>query len=301
MDIKIGKKIINWKPWKQRGIWQISDICKENGMYIDWNELLIQYGPGLNYLNWIQLKKAIPKEWIVKVMEDTKEPYVKEEEPYIQTGNRKIYIKHLECKIIYWFLINARQVIPIAIKKWEIEFPNFQEVEDKMWQEIFKNPYICTSNTYIQSLQFKIIHRVITCNKKLYDFKIKLDPLCDYCNQTDDIIHHFITCEYTMKFWISFWAWWRNVTEININFTEHEIIEGIIFGFAPIDDHFIAMNYVIYESKKYIYQQKLNKLGTSFVEFLIKLKYSLYIEQKRHEIYAKNKLYKAIEFIVECL
>jgi hypothetical protein len=293
--------MINWKIWKQKGIWYISDICNEDGTYKEWEELVISTGTGLNYLNWLQIKKAIPKEWIEILRKEINVPFKKETDLNIELGDKKVNVKNLNCKMIYWSLINRDSQIPPSIKKWELEFPEFQEVEESMWHEIFQNPYKCSTNTYVQSLQFKILHRIIPCNKKLYDYKIRTDPYCDMCHQMDDIVHFFILCENTKKFWKTFWSWWNNLTKTYIQFTEQEVIEGIIFGFAPIDELFIALNFVIYEIKKFIYQQKLNKKEISYALFLIKLKASLTIEQKRQDIYENNKLYKIIEFVHEYL
>ena len=60
---------------------------------------------------------------------------------------------------------------------------------------------ICLRETKLQSFQYKIIQRIINCNKKLFDMTIKNSPICTYCDQTDDIGHLFFLCKDVYQFW----------------------------------------------------------------------------------------------------
>jgi hypothetical protein len=298
-EIQLQRKSLNWLNWKQAGINQIKDIIHDNGKTKTVDELFRKYNKKINYLNLLQLIKSIPSKWIQHIKNEDKYEELQENELYLETEYSRIKIRNVECKIIYSFLIEKKMKQLNCILKWEREF-NFEEIDETMWKDIFKNPYICTRSTYIQSIQYKIIHRIINCNKKLFEFKIKNSPNCDQCNELDDIIHFFATCNTNIIFWKNFLKWWRRISETNIYMSEKEIIEGIIFGFNPINDLLIVKNYLIYEAKYYIYTNKMKQVELSFIDFLIRLKYRLIIEQKHSNMYNKTSFDK-FQFVLESL
>ena len=79
----------------------------------------------------------------------------------------------------------------------------FMDIEEE-WSVIFSRPYKSVRETQLQSFQYKIIHRIIACNKKLFDMKIKDSPTCNFCNQIDDIDHFFFNCPMVQTLWRSF-------------------------------------------------------------------------------------------------
>ena len=51
------------------------------------------------------------------------------------------------------------------------------DMSEEEWADVFLGPYICLRETKLQSFQYEIINRIINCNKKLFDIKIKKTPL----------------------------------------------------------------------------------------------------------------------------
>ncbi len=49
-------------------------------------------------------------------------------------------------------------------------------------------------------LQYIILHKTITCRKKLYDMKLVDSPNIWYCNNIDDIRCFLLSCETTRNF-----------------------------------------------------------------------------------------------------
>ena len=66
---------------------------------------------------------------------------------------------------------------PISQNKW-IEFYPFVEGFD--WRHSYTLPFRSVLDTYLIVLQYKILHRVFACNYKLFVWKIKNTPNCDY-------------------------------------------------------------------------------------------------------------------------
>ncbi len=68
----------------------------------------------------------------------------------------------------------------------------------------YNNIVHTTRETKLQSFQYRILHRTITCRKILYDMKLVDSPNCLYCNNIDDIKHFLLSGEKTRNFWQSF-------------------------------------------------------------------------------------------------
>ncbi len=52
-------------------------------------------------------------------------------------------------------------------------YPDFNNTDLKTWPRIFKLPFQVIRETKIQAFQYKILHRIISCNKWLFNIKIK--------------------------------------------------------------------------------------------------------------------------------
>ncbi len=83
----------------------------------------------------------------------------------------------------------------------------------KSWHSIFKLPIIVLRNTNIRTFQYKALHRVIPCNKWLYNIKIKDCEICEYCNKVDDIVHFFLKPLKVRDFWNE--NWFECLSEVN--------------------------------------------------------------------------------------
>ena len=71
------------------------------------------------------------------------------------------------------------------------------------WTKIFILPRLTTYNTYLRSVQYKILHNISFLNKKQYLFGITKSPLCSYYNTYDEIpIHLFCECDSTKYLWL---------------------------------------------------------------------------------------------------
>lgn len=67
------------------------------------------------------------------------------------------------------------------------------------WKEACRNPFQASRETKLQSLQYKIIHRIFPCGS--YLCRIRIRDWCKYCDQTDSISHHLFRCDKVKPFW----------------------------------------------------------------------------------------------------
>ena len=195
-------------------------------------------------------------------------------------NNKSITIVNINCKTLYWFFVYPKQRSPTCISKWEELYPNFKTSSENLWENIFKLSFKTIRETKIQSFQFKLIHRIITCGKKLHDLKIKENPFCQYCDEVDDLRHFFLLCPNVSMFWRSLFLWWNRISEIRIALDLVDLEENILFGFQLKDEIFVCLNYCLLTAKYFIYCQRLYGNNTiDFYEYLCKLKNKLKVEK----------------------
>ena len=140
---------------------------------------------------------------------------------------------------------------------------------------IFKNSFRITRETKLQSFQYKIIHRVIMCKKKLNEMRILDSPLCGYCQENDDLAHFFISCPYVKEFWVAIFEWISTVYETQLNIHDIEIL----FGIEGDDEYREALNFIILIGKYFIYRHRINDIHIlNLYTFKADLRYRLKIQ-----------------------
>jgi len=164
-------------------------------------------------------------------------------------------------------------VTPKNEAKW-IECYPF--LEGAPWDEIYRIPFIFCRDTFIQSLQYKILHRYFNCKYNLNVWGISENPCCDYCENIDTIVHFLYECEIVNVFWKSVQKWFYSITDVNIPFSVTEVI----FGTLEKTNISYVRNFIILQGKRFIYEKKKDKKDIFLLEFLYKIKNLLLAEKK---------------------
>ncbi len=150
-----------------------------------------------------------------------------------------------------------------ALDRWQ----GIYCIEENNWSDTFKLSYFCTRETKLQSLQFKIMHRIIPCKKWLRDKKVINSPSCEMCKE-DDMTHHFTECSGLNNLWNIFENWWNRTSTYQIQLSNKLIMFGIYYD----DTFYKNVNYVILLAKWYIHRQVYLAQNVDFFNFLIVLK-----------------------------
>ncbi len=138
-----------------------------------------------------------------------------------------------------------------SIKKWCTIYTGFNDAEVSIWNRIFKIAFQICRDIKPQRFPFRIIHRIIPCNKWLKDKKIKDSSVCNICDKCDDLQHFFLFCSKTHEYW-NFWTnWWKKLTNFNIK-KHNNLEECNIFGFPDNDDNTKVLNHCILLAKYHI-------------------------------------------------
>ena len=96
-------------------------------------------------------------------------------------------------------MISSKARITNGFKKLTADF------ELSNAQEVFSNPYLVASETYVWSCQYRVLNFILFTNNKL--FKIGLCDLdkCSFCGTyTEDLYHLFFNCSFVQAFWNAF-------------------------------------------------------------------------------------------------
>ena len=188
-------------------------------------------------------------------------------------------VTDMESKHVYWILLSIRNqrlnIEPSCKSKWAAS----HQIEQDEWTNIFKLPFQSCRSTKLQTFQYRILHRIITCNHWLYNAKIKDTPECSNCKNDDTIEHFFLLCPYIAPFWKRFKKWWNRTAGIKLRLetlTENEIL----FGFQSQNKYGITFNHVLLLAKKYIHDTKMSDGNICFYTFLGILKQQISYEME---------------------
>ncbi len=83
----------------------------------------------------------------------------------IKINNKMKAIEKITCKEFYQHLINIDVHNSSSVNKWSSQYPIFIGASTNVWPRIFKLPFISVRDTKIQTFQYRLIEKIIPCNK----------------------------------------------------------------------------------------------------------------------------------------
>ncbi len=284
-DITIKGSSIYWGNWVKSGITKIGHIIDKKGNFYSHTEIKQKYNISCNFINILTLKQSIPFKWRQTLNTTSKICHSVDNQVQVKCDKNYQQISKMKCKDLYWHLLNKDMHIPAAKHKWSETFSLLAQSTDEIWSRIFNMPFEIIRETKLQSFQYKIIHRIIACNKWLENIKVKTDSICNFCNEQDTLDHFFLNCPNTKTFWNHWHNWWTFITDLNISHCE-PLEECILLGFPGEDDIIKSLNYCVLLAKHFIYTNKMSQN-----EDLDLYRYLIYLKQKltlEHDICLKN-------------
>ena len=298
--ITIRKQPYCWQRWRNAGILTIGNIMTKNNTFMDHIQISQKYSINCNFLEVLQLRQSLPSEWKNALCNSVSTKGEIENKLFI--GNEMYNINSLTTRNIYVILIKKKYRDPTCMTKWYETYPGLSNTHDKLWSNIFKQPFAICRETSLQTFQYKLIHRLIFCQKKLFQMNLADSAICQYCKEIDDIRHFFLFCSKANAFWNSFFNWWNSLGDIKIAHDCESLEECVLFGFQIEGDIFNVMNYCILIAKNYIHCQKIhNDNNIDFFHFLVILKSKLTIERNICNCNNNNNNFEKFMFLYEQL
>ena len=198
-----------------------------------------------------------------------------------------VKLNTLTNNVLYWHLISNIKKPASAVEHWISEYPFLNEID---FEKFYCLPYKILKETKLQAFQYKILHRIVATNDKLFQWGIKESNLCMYCGQHDTISHFFWDCIEVRQFWTSIENWANTVLNLNSKLNSIDILFGIPFNTG--NDKMHNINYVILHAKFYIYKMKLDNLKLNLFDFFLTLKDAAIVS----EYYTQNMLHRGRMF-----
>ena len=115
---------------------------------------------------------------------------------YVKLDNKIKSLENLHPKEFSSHFILQKTQIASAVHKWESIYPEY----NFDWKLIYTNPYSITTDTNLQSFQYKVINRFIACNSLLFIWRKKEHSNCNHCEEIDNIEHHLYRCNELQPF-----------------------------------------------------------------------------------------------------
>ena len=137
--------------------------------------------PNNNCLKYNQLISSIPKEC---------KTHLKAENINTHHSNsllEKLLKSDHVNKMLYTFQLNNLKREPIkAEDKWSKDI----DKGDINWKNIYSNTLLSTIDSKLRNFQYKYLMRLVTTNKLLLKYILKMSNLCEFCNMHVETLKH---------------------------------------------------------------------------------------------------------------
>lgn len=156
---------------------------------------------------------------------------------------------------MYRSLILQPETQSTAFKRWsEPESQPLQILDGEDWSEANLSVYRATRETKLQSLHFKIMNRVLPCNKFLKQIRIKSSDVCDSCGQVDSLLHFLYDCPTVREFWSAICRWFDGVENLALDTLSPK---QFVFGVPRDCPKSTVINFILMNVKFFTFRQRL--------------------------------------------
>ena len=272
-NIKVANKTVFIKSWYEKGIKVLQDFFDEDCNLLVFeafkctynlrNICIMQYNSIttaiLKYLRFLHVDRTF-----VKLLPN---PCI----PIFFQG----VIPFEKCTRNIYKLLNDKEVVPTAIEKWNIELAQYG-VDNVSIKDVFKVCFKTTTDSSVQWLQFRILHRILPVGYYLRKINIKSLDNCGFCEKSvETIVHIFTTCDKIHTLWTELSLHIYRRTAVSVEFN----LSNIIFGELPLTCHNKAINYIILSMKQYLFSSLMLKKVPTLIGFLCHFKVKFNVEK----------------------
>ena len=120
-------------------------------------------------------------------------------------------------------------------------------------------PFSCTNETYLHSLQWKIIHEIYPTGTILKKIKIRQSDMCQFCGEMDSLEHFFFNCSKVKCIWDEISRHIEGITNKYIRLTAKKVMIGLDKGDVSGKNNLNRINHLILIGKATISKAKYVK------------------------------------------
>lgn len=145
------------------------------------------------------------------------------------------------------------------------------------WSEACCRSFHTTRETKLQSLQYKILNRVIPCRVFMKRLRITTSDECQFCPTKDSIAHFLFTCDLVRPFWRGVCSWFYFADDL---YLDQLSIKEFVFGLPKTHHRSSIINTILMNICFYIQRQKLFHNGQlDLLHWLRELRNKLRVEK----------------------
>ena len=264
--IRIENRPFFYKSWFNAGVKEIRDLLDAEQNFISYNSFTAQYNIKTNYLEYYKVVSVL-KHFRKKCSSNLNNP------------TRK-YVSLLSssnvCKKFYECIIEKKSSTPIkSQEKWLSEDAVIGNLEVN-WENTYRLPFLCTTETKLRVFQFKFLHRRVATNDFLHKIGLKEVDSCSFCNDsTKTLMHLFWYCNCTQTFWKNAF---RMISQ-NLTLTNNSFSPTLCLGLTDsISD--LLFQYFLLIARHYIYTCRIRKTLPTLQVYIQLIMNSMEIEKQ---------------------
>lgn len=296
--LRMEERFQTWAAWKQAGILCVNDLLHTlEPRFLMHEEANAKYGLHATFIEVLQIRAILPCKWkrLLTTPANPDQSLI----PTIQTKDKKqVPIHEASSKRLYSYFLQFKVPKITSQQKWETTFQLLIQDVNQFWNMAYTLPFKIVRETKLQSFQYKVLLRLITCNKYLKTIRVKENNTCISCSEVDTLEHFLFLCPRVQTFWNGITQWLAREANLHITIT----VEEYIFGFPCHSPKDRVINAIILHSKFYTYRQNLYHNGTlSVLHFLQELRKKLHtedflcqLENKQAKFRGWRKIYNAL-------
>lgn len=153
-------------------------------------------------------------------------------------------------------------------------------------------------DTKYQAFQYKLLQRIIPCNKYLANIRIKQENSCAFCDEVDSVQHFLLECDNTKRFWVQICRWLEQNDDLVVHLSQQEFL----FGLHPTVPGSRKIKFLTIFTKFFIYRQMLLHDGDlPMALFLRELRTRLQMEKKIYRLENKPNKFRCWSRILAAL
>ena len=262
--IKVANRLFNLPQLTEIGISEFQDIVdSQNAKLYDHQKIQEVYDIKLGYLDYASLISAIPKKWKAMLSDSKLNIDLElENEPLLY----KLNCTPKPAGYVYQLMLKTNEIVEKQQLKWQETMEMEISIDD-----IHKgnNSARLTKIAKYSSFQFRLMHRIIFLNDRLYHCKLSDTQSCQFCNcHKENYKHLFVECQFIKKIWTDLikWVKLQDLIDPEINY------KNVIFN-TIVQDPFHFANLVCLIFKTMIYIAKCKKESITYQQVICELKF----------------------------
>ena len=146
-------------------------------------------------------------------------------------------------------------------------------INEHMWENVYKIPFMVRFSNNIRELQFKLIHGILSVNKLLYKMHISNNCKCEFCYFYDQTIEHiYYDCFVIKNFWFQVNTLLKTQNLLTNDLTKRDILLGFELNENEPD---LLINQIVLFGKRFIFSCKQNVSRLNLNNFKVYIAYHL--------------------------